>query len=66
MQSQKKKYPGQDEPRFPIAKRFSVVCQKSTAKKDIANLKFVKNQSGEAYAQIEGIFFPALNFMSLV
>jgi hypothetical protein len=66
MQSQKKDHSGQDELRFPVSKRFSVVCQKSTVKKGYANLKFAKKQLYEVYARIKGIFFPALIFISLI
>jgi hypothetical protein len=54
MQSQKKSDIDADEVRFPTAKRFFIVCQKSTFNKGQFNFGFVAGQTYEAYALIEG------------
>jgi hypothetical protein len=54
MQSQKKNDINPDDLRFPISKRFSVVCTKSTFNKGQFNFDFIEGQTYQAYALIEG------------
>jgi hypothetical protein len=55
MQSREKIiYMSPDEVRFPTSKRFSVVCQYSTANKGQFNFAFVQGQIYQAYELIKG------------
>jgi hypothetical protein len=54
MQSHKSDDSNPDDLRFPISRRFFVVCQKSTYNKGQFNFNFAQGETYQAYALIEG------------